>query len=226
MKTRSGIIYELKCKCGKYFPNLLFHNRCSQCYKIDFPDEWKEHLDETWCSAYSIPQEQLEDFINKHSHQSAANMMKIFKTIVKDNRSIKYCLPDVLNNLKNNIQMRNHHLHPESFFGLTAKQAGELYQVFRDTYKDQFGHGGLGQGSDYKWQHLFAGLIFDTWNINTDVNGPIAYCYYGQFGAKPRGNVRQIPCSPWMKREISNMRGKRQFWLDNMPFDHFKIRLS
>ena len=30
-------------------------------------------------------------------------------------------------------------------------------------------------------------MIFDTWNIRSDKHGPVAYCYYGNFGAKPRG---------------------------------------
>ena len=217
MKTRSGITYELKCKCGKYFPSDLFHNRCSQCFQKDFPDKWKKHLGDNWCPAHAIPIEILNEFIRMREIYNP-QLMKILKGVIKDEKTLKYCLPDILNDIK-----KTH-----SAFGFTAKHAGELYQVFKDTHKDKFGTAGsIGRESDFKWQHLFAGLIFDTWNITPDINGPIAYCYYGNFGAKPRGRTIQLDCSPWMKRSITNRSNTtRNFWLDNMPYDHFKTRLA
>jgi hypothetical protein len=222
MKTRSGEKYEVKCKCGKFFPNRLFHNRCSQCFQKDFPDKSKKHMADHWCAASYIPIESLNEFIKMREIYDL-HLMKILKGIIKDERTLKLCLPDILNHIKERFLNTD---QDAVIFGFTAKNAGELYQVFRNTHKDKFGHPGGGQGSDYKWQHLFAGLIFDTWNITPDINGPIAYCYYSNFGAKPRGITSQLKCSPWMKRNITDSPfSRRNTWLENMPYGHFKTRL-
>ena len=57
----------------------------------------------------------------------------------------------------------------EGILGITAEQGAELYKRFKKYHSDKY-DGCFGSGSDWKWQHLFAGMIFDKWNIKTDEN--------------------------------------------------------
>jgi hypothetical protein len=77
----------------------------------------------------------------------------------------------------------------------------------------------MGVGSDWRWQHLFAGMIFDSWNIRSDKHGPVAYCYYGNFGAKPRGRLnKEDYVSVWInKPKKMKELDKKVFWLKNLP---------
>ena len=103
--------------------------------------------------------------------------------------------------------------------GITAEQGAELYGQWKKYHTHKFTHHGCGLGSDWRWQHLFAGMIFDTWNITSDNHGPVAYCYYGNFGARPRGLLLK---SNFVSVWINNPRNgreweKKQFWLRSLP---------
>ena len=104
--------------------------------------------------------------------------------------------------------------HNKDFIGITAEQGAELYAQFKKYHADKFKNHGVGEGSDWRWQHLFAGMIFDTWNIKTDEHGPIAYCYYSNFGAKPRG---RMIVGKWVSPWMSFSEKKREFWLKSLP---------
>jgi len=192
----------LKCGCEKYFPSPLFKNKCSMCFQKEFPEEWKQHIRDTWCPAYSIPSYKLEEFVDTHKI-SSNKWLKLLVNIIKDENALLNVLPHMLFSLKKDMK---------DFYGFSAEDAGELYYIFRTRYKDKFGDEGSGSNSDFKWQHLFGGLIFDTWNIKSDVNGPIAYCYYGNFGSKPRGSLDNIVPSAWMKETR-----RTKIWINNVP---------
>ncbi len=195
---------ENKCKCQKYYKCEKFDNMCSRCYSVENPEGWKEFLVSQWCPASFIPDVELANFIEENRIKSSA--VKMLSTALKmDYRNLDtFC--SILNALK---------MTHKNKLGITADEAGELYQQYRQlnniTNKPQ-----LGSNSDWRWQHIFAGLIFDRWNIRTDKNGPLALCYYGNFGAQPRGTIDMLydSCySCW----ITNDEKKKSFWVSNLP---------
>ena len=113
-------------------------------------------------------------------------------------------------------------LNPEDnveLFKDSIKDAADNYRKFKDTYGNKFGRDniGVGQGSNWRIQHLIAGLILDYWNITSNDHGPVAYCYYGELGKKPRGLTNDIPpCAIMMKNSnIHNHRLKFRFWAES-----------
>ena len=213
MNLRSGNKYEIKCRCRKWFPNPKFNNLCSECYSEKYPDEWDKFLRDQWTPASYIPKHALDRFINENRNHFPDPQWKMLLMSVKEKDDI---LP--LLTLINFIKLHNKH-----FIGITAEQGAELYDQWKKYHTHKFKHHGYGVGSDWRWQHLFGGMIFDTWNITSDNHGPVAYCYYGNFGARPRGLLLESnSVSVW----INNPRNRRewekkQFWLRSLP-DGFK----
>ena len=205
MNLRSGNKYEVKCGCQKWFPNPEFNNLCSECYSKKHPDQWDKFLHEQWTPASYIPKHVLDKFINENKNEFTETQWKMLLMSLREQDDI---LP--LLTMINYIKCHNKH-----FIGITAKQGAELYAQFKQYHSDRYER----DNSDWRWQHLFAGMIFDTWNITTDNHGSIAYCYYSNFGAKPRGILNKDNyVSVW----INNPRSKRQwekrkFWLKSLP---------
>ena len=83
--------------------------------------------------------------------------------------------------------------------------------------------GSVYEGTNDFTSRTFSKMIFDKWNIRTNEHGPVAYCYYGDFGAKPRGTLnKEDYVSVWVhkpknRRELD----KKVFWLKSLP-DGFK----
>ena len=209
MNLRSGNKYEIKCRCRKWFPNPKFNNLCSECYSEKYPDEWDKFLHGQWTPASYIPKHALDRFINENRNHFPDPQWKMLLMSVKEKDDI---LP--LLTLINYIKRHNKH-----FIGITAEQGAELYGQWKKYHTHKFTHHGCGLGSDWRWQHLFAGMIFDTWNITSDNHGPVAYCYYGNFGARPRGLLLK---SNFVSVWINNPRNgreweKKQFWLRSLP---------
>lgn len=209
MNLRSGHKYEIKCGCQKWFPNPNFNNLCSECYSVKYPDEWIKHQREQWTPASYIPKYVLDKFILDNRNQFPATQWKMLLSTVKEQHDI---LP--LLTMINYIRRHNKY-----FIGITAEQGAELYAQFKKYHGDKYKNHGTGVGSDWRWQHLFAGMIFDTWNISSDKHGPCAYCYYGNFGKKPRGTLnKEDYVSVWIRKPTTMKElDKKAFWLKNLP---------
>jgi len=212
MKTRSGQTYELKCVCQKWYPNPKFNSKCSECYRKCNPEEWEKFMRDNWCPANYIDDENLNIYIHFRKTNFRGSQWKMLLKCMNDIGTM--CT--ILNTIKNSVYPawcgRKTVWENEFKYGITAKEGAELYARFREVHGDLYG---MEQGSDWRWQHLFAGMIFDKWNITSDENGPIAYCYYGNFGAKPRGKLSDIEKSPWMSED----KRKKDFWLGSLPDD-------
>jgi hypothetical protein len=162
-------------------------------------------MKDNWCPASFIEHQKLAEFVNNNKIKFIGCQWKLLLKSISE--------PGQLIILLNYIKRNNR----DFGLGITAKEGAELYAYFREVHGDKYGKRGAGGGSDWKWQHLFAGLIFDKWNITTDENGPIAYCYYGNFGAKPRGGVHLLQTSSsWMARNYADLK-HREFWLRSIP---------
>ena len=204
MNLRNGKTYEIKCKCQKWYPNSQFNNQCSECYRENDYEGWKKHMRDNWCPASFIEREKLDEFINNNKIQFMGCQWKMLLNSVNDIGQ----MIALLNYIK---------FHNKTGLGITAKEGAELYARFRKVHGDKYGTRGAGEGSDWKWQHLFAGLIFDTWNITTDENGSVAYCYYGNFGAKPRGATVDLQTSSsWIAYSYKDLQ-QRGFWVRSLP---------
>ena len=117
--------------------------------------------------------------------------------------------------------------HNKDFIGITAEQGAELYAQFKQYHGNKYKNQGVGVGSDWRWQHLFAGMIFDKWNISSDKHGPVELCYYGNFGAKPRVTLnKEDYVSVWINKP-KNMKElqKKGIWLKSLP-DGFTLTVE
>ena len=172
-----------------------------------------KHQDANWTPASYIPKHKLDRFIIDNRNQFPAPQWKMLLAAVKEQHDILPLLT-MINYIKR---------HNKEFIGITAEQGAELYTHFKKYHTDKFKNRGVGEGSDWRWQHLFAGMIFDKWNIRPEKHGQVAYCYYSDFGAKPRGTLnKEDYLSVWVHkpRSIRELE-KKVFWLRNLP-DGFK----
>lgn len=216
MNLRNGKKYEVKCECQTWFPNPNFNNLCSGCYSVKYPDEWVKLQDANWTPCSFIPKHKLDQFIVDNRNQFPATQWKMLLSCVKEKLDILPLLT-MINYIKR---------HNKNFIGITAEQGAELYSQFKQSHSDRY-EGNFGADSDWRWQHLFAGMVFDYWNITSDKNGPVAYCYYGRFGAKPRGMLnKEDLVSVWVNKP-KNMKElkKKGFWLKSLP-DGFKLTVE
>jgi hypothetical protein len=198
-----NIVSDNKCKCQEWYPNPRFNNLCSECYSVKYPEEWKKFQQEKWCESSFIPQEILDKFITDNKVIFPGCQWSMLLSCIKEQKDFG-SLITMLNYIKRTSK---------NFLGITANQGAELYKIFKDVHSVKY-KGCVGGGSDWRWQHLFAGMIFDKWNINTNTHGPIAICYYGNFGEKPRGIItRDNWISPWM----SSSQKKKELWLKSLP---------
>ena len=199
---------QVKCECEKWFSNPKFNNLCSECYNIKYPEKWKQFLEKNWTPCSIIPKHVLDKFIDKNKSQFPKIQWNMILSFIKDENDI-IPLINVINYIKKNNK---------DLIGITAEQGSELYSNFKKYHSDKY-EGNSGANSDWKWQHLFAGMIFDNWNIKSDKNGPIAYCYYSNFGAKPTGRlIKENIVSTWICQSNNNKKKqKRDFWLRSLP---------
>lgn len=192
-----------KCKCQKWYPNPIFNNLCSECYSVSNPEEykkWKELQDNNYGI---ISETKLKKFVLDNTVKFPGCQWSLLLNCVKDQQNLN-SLITMLNYIK---------VQSKDFLGITADQASELYDVFKKYHGNKY-EGNFGQNSDWRWQHFFAGMIFDKWNINKDKNGPVAYCYYGNFGKKPQVEIsKEKWISPWMSLSEKN----KELWLRSLP---------
>lgn len=212
MRTRSGKTYNFnKCHCGIYYKSPIFKHRCSQCFSIKYPEKWQKIIKDQWTPAHHIPSNILESFLDEYAID-AKNTLKLIQYTIIQVGIAPYELPKSISVI---FQILNHWKN-KGKLGIRAKDAADIYRKFKETYGNKFGRNdiGVGVGSDWRIQHLIAGLILDYWNITSNDHGPVAYCYYGQLGNKPRGLTTDIlPCTI-MLRNSNNRRhyDKYRLW--------------
>ena len=220
MKLRSNKVIKNECyyciqkkRIPRYYPNDKWGS-CSRCFQERQPEKWLEFLATQWCPANIIPQYALQSFIDEKciTQKTVHKMMSLFlKNFDIDNA----------------LKLLKYHLKNNQKWGISAKQAGIMYSEFKNHHGNKHGNSGtIGVGSDYKIQHLFAGFILDKWNIKSNIHGPVAYCYYGNFGNKPRGTIKKLlPCVALQTGSLSGshkpVSEAFKFWLSNI-FDLIK----
>lgn len=210
MRTRSGKTYEFnKCRCGTYYKTPIFKNRCSQCFSIKYPEKWQKIIKDQWTPAHHIPRNILDAFVDEYAIN--VNIKLLEYTILQVGISADRTLSVIFKFMN--------HFKAKGKLGIRASTAAHIYRKFNETYGNKFGRDniGVGVGSNWRIQHLIAGLILDYWNITSNDHGPVAYCYYGQLGNKPRGLTTDIPpCAIMMNdSNIHNHRLKFRFWAES-----------
>ena len=210
MRTRSGKTYEFNmCRCGQYYAAPIFKNRCSECFSIKYPEKWQKIIKDQWTPAHHIPRNILDAFVDEYAINVNIKLLEytILQVGIAADRSLSVL-----------FQFMNH-FKAKGKLGIRAKDAADIYRKFKETYGNRFGRDniGVGQGSNWRIQHLIAGLILDYWNITSNDHGPVAYCYYGELGKKPRGLTNDIPpCAIMMNNSnIHNHRLKFRFWAES-----------
>ena len=197
---------EIKCICQKWYSNPEFDDLCSECFSTNFPQKYKEFQEKKGYNYGFISIEQLNRFISDNTVLFPGCQWSMLLRSIKDRDDFN-SLITIINYIKRNSK---------DFLGITSKQSAELYSVFKNFH----GHKYEGNNNDWRWQHLFAGMIFDKWNIDKDTNGSIAYCYYGNFGKKPQELIsKEKWISPWM----SSDKKYRKLWVDNLPENFSKL---
>ena len=210
MKLRSNKVITPKChycvkdkRTTQYYPNPKWSS-CSRCFQERHPEKYLEFLATKWCPANIIPQYALQTFIDDKciTHKTVLKMMTLFlKNFDIDNA----------------VKLLKYHQKNNQKWGISAKQAGIMYTSFKQYHGNKYGNSGtIGAQSDWKIQHLFAGFILDKWNIKSNINGPVAYCYYGHFGDKPRGTIKKL--SPCVALQIGTLSGSHKPASDSFKF--------
>ena len=201
MRTRSGKTYNFnKCRCGIYYKSPIFKHRCSQCFSIKYPEKWQKIIKDQWTPAHHIPSNVLDCFIDEYAIDAKNTVKLIQYTILQvgiaPSSSISIIF-QILNYWKNKGKL-----------GIRAKDAADIYRKFKEIYPN----------CDWKIQHLISGLILDYWNITSNDHGPVAYCYYGQLGNKPRGLTTDILPSAIMGSNSNNKPHyeKYRFWAQSI----------
>lgn len=215
MKLRSNKVITPKChyclkdkRTTQYYPNPKWSS-CSRCFEERHPEKYLEFLATQWCPANIIPQYALQSFIDDKCITQ--------KTVIK---MISLFLKNF--DIDNVLKLLKYHLKHNDKWGLSAKDAGIMYGEFRQLYGNRHGNSlTIGAGSDWRVQHLFAGLILDKWNIKPSIHGPVASCYYGDFGDKPRGTIKKLlPCVALQTGTLSGCHkptsSRFKFWIENI----------
>lgn len=216
MKLRSNKVITPKCHyCVRDNRNIQFYpnpkwSSCSRCFEERQPEKYLEFLAGRWCPANGIPVDALHSFIEEKgiTQKTVLKMIELFLKNLEINNAIK---------------ILNYHLRHNQKWGISAKDAGKMYSEFKKSYGNKHNNsaGAVHGQSDWRIQHLFAGFILDTWNIKASIHGPIAYCYYSDFGNKPRGTIKNI--SPCVALQIGNLSGSDKrasegfcFWIKSI----------
>ena len=215
MKLRSNKVITPKChycvrdnRTTQYYPNPKWSS-CSRCFEERQPEKWLEFLTTQWCPANIIPPYALQSFLDEKciTQKTVLKMMALFlKNFDIDNA----------------VKLVKYHQKNNDKWGISAKQAGIMYSEFKNHHGNKHGNSGTsGTNSDWKIQHLFAGFILDKWNIKSSIHGPIAYCYYSNFGDKPRGTIKKLlPCVALQTGSLSGshkpVSEAFKFWIRNI----------
>ena len=215
MKLRSNKVIQNECyyciqnkRIPRYYPNEKWGS-CSRCFQERQPEKYLEFLAGQWCPANIIPQYALESFIDEKSITQ--------KTVIK---MIELFLKNL--DINDAFKLLKYHLKHNEKWGISAKDAGIMYSEFKNRYGNKHGNSGtIGAESDWRVQHLFAGFILDKWNIKSSIHGPVAYCYYGSFGDKPRGTIKKLsPCVALQTGPLSGtdkpVSGRFKFWIQSI----------
>tara|TARA_B110000008_G_C16970268_1_gene563629 strand:- start:2944 stop:3609 length:666 start_codon:yes stop_codon:yes gene_type:complete len=215
MKLRSNKVITPKChycvrdnRTTQYYPNPKWSS-CSRCFEERQPEKWLEFLATQWCPSNIIPPYALQSFLDEKCITQ--------KTVIK---MISLFLKNF--DIDNAVKLLKYHQKNNDKWGISAKQAGIMYSEFKTRHGNKHGNSGTsGAESDWKIQHLFAGFILDKWNIKPSIHGPVAYCYYGNFGDKPRGTIKKL--SPCVALQIGSLSGSHKpvsdlfkFWLKSV----------
>ena len=202
MKLRSNKVITPKChycvkdnRKSQYYPNPKWSS-CSRCFQERQPEKYLEFLAGQWCPANTIPVYALNSFLEEKCI-TQKTVLKMTELFLKNF------------DIDNALKLLKYHLKHNQKWGISAKDAGIMYSEFKKSYGNKHGSSGtIGGNSDWRIQHLFAGFILDKWNIKASIHGPIAYCYYSDFGAKPRGTIKKL--SPCAVLQIGHLSGSNK----------------
>lgn len=200
--------------CRKFYKNQLFDDFCFKCFMLNRPEKFQLVTREKGIFDNIYNDNELNSIIMKNTIPNNHGLWKGIELILRhpiDRENRLIALESIFNVLKRIANVS------DSGLGLTAKQAGFLWDKFKPNGKDGF-------NIDWKIQHLFCGCVVDYWNLNTINNGSVGYCYYQS--SKPYKNEK-IKLPPLLlkfgKKNKYKKFTKRDYermdrWLKSLPF--------
>ena len=199
--------------CQKFYKNKLFDDFCFKCFMVNRPEKYKVVTEENRIFENIYDENELNDIIMKNTISYRDGLWRGIELILKypiDEENKKIALGTIFDVLKR-IANKN----PRGV-GLTAQQAGFLWEKFKPSEKFKY-------NTDWRIQHLFCGCVVDYWNLKTEINGAVGYCYYQS--SKPYKNQKfKIPplllkFGDIKKNTLTRKEKERvEFWLKSLPF--------
>lgn len=211
---------EICCKNGIYRYQ-KFDNQCSLCLKKDNPSKWQELVGQFCIKINDDYPDNYLDFLIKS--RSLANNNPCYKML-------KFmCKNASINEKDNYLKMIDVIKNTTEFRGWTSKQAEELTGTFINQFCDNNWNQMKPGGKYWKIQHMICGGVVDWWNLDPNKVGGIGYCYYSDFGKKPkkycnneRNKQYRIPLpTAFRDKDYGNRAEKSQFdlWLKSVTIE-------
>lgn len=164
------------CKNGIY-KNKDFRNLCSKCFKDKHPKEWETVIGQFMIKNPTYSDNYLDELTKTRSLPNNHSCYHMLKFLV-ENGSI--------NEKDNYLSLLKVIRNTSIYKGWTSNQAAELTGIFinkhcNDSWEE------MKPGKKYwKLQHMICGGVVDWWNLDPNKVGGIGYCYYANFGEKPK----------------------------------------
>lgn len=167
-------IVEECCEPGIY-KNLYFDNKCSLCFFKSNPKEYNNKVLKDKIYNPSYTSEQLEVIVSgRKIPKSCGLYTALYQLCEKEEDSleefIEYFLT-IVNCIKTTTNYK----------GWKSEQAEELIGIYVEKKC-----GTNLKKIDWRIVHLICSGVLDWWNINIKKIGYVGYCYYSNFGNKPK----------------------------------------
>jgi hypothetical protein len=170
--------------CKKYYKNQQFDNLCSLCFKKKNPEKWQELIGQFIKINPDYPTNYLEELTTNRSLPNNHPCYQMLKFLCK-NASI--------NEKDNYLSMLKVINDTTEYKGWTSKQAEELTGIFINKFCDDNWKEMKTGGKYWRIQHMICGGVVDWWNLDPNKVGGIGYCYYSNFGEKPKMYCKNNP---------------------------------
>jgi len=154
------------CSCNVFYTSSLFNNLCSGCFANKYPEQYKQKC-KNLCMEGIKPRYRLHELKQETKDYLLANnngywagiklILNSYKIVTNDQKKIAY---DNILKLLHKIIIINR--------GLTSKQITLIYNKLKEPSNE-----------DWRLQHLLCGFCIDPWNLTTEENGGVGFCYYG-----------------------------------------------
>ena len=200
--------------CRKFYKNQLFDDFCFKCFMINRPERYQLVTEKTGIFDNIYSDDELNSIVMKNTISNKHGLWRGIELILRHPIEREYrliALENIFDVLKRIANVSTTGL------GLTAKQAGFLWDKFKPTGKFK-------SNTDWKIQHLFCGCVVDYWNLNSANNGSVGYCYYQSSKPYKNEKFKQPPLLLKFgkvnkyKKLSRNEFERMEFWLKSLPF--------